>query len=71
MVLAYLLQKCPYSHKMSKLLEKAEQKQWVRRDSKKYHELKKIYGPTTTFPIVLKGGKWIGGYSEYVQIISR
>ena len=67
---AYLLQKCPYSHKMAKLLE-ADQKKWVRRDSATYHELKETYGPTVTFPIVLRGGKWIGGYSDYVQLTSR
>lgn len=63
---AYLLQTCPYSQKMAKLLEK-EQKRWVRRDSTMYHQLKKTYGDTTTFPIVLRGGKWVGGYTEYVQ----
>lgn len=67
---AYLLQTCPYSHKMAKLLE-ADQKKWVRRDSKTYLELKKTYGAAVTFPIVLRGGKWVGGYTEYIQRISR
>ena len=69
-VFAYLLQTCPYSHKMAKLLE-ADEKKWVRRDSKRYHELKEKYGAAVTFPIVLRGGKWVGGYTEYIQLTSR
>jgi glutaredoxin len=69
-VFAYLLQKCPYSQKMAKLLEK-DQKQWVRRDSPQYHELKEKYGVAVTFPIVLRGEKWVGGYTEYVHLTSR
>ena len=53
---------------MAKLIEAKEQKQWVRRDSKAYHELKKKYGPATTFPIVFRKGKWIGGYSEFITL---
>jgi len=69
-VFAYLLQTCPYSQKMAKLLEK-DQKRWVRRDSTMYHELKEKYGVAVTFPIVLRGGKWIGGYTEYILLTSR
>jgi glutaredoxin len=60
---AYLLQNCPYSQKMAKLLTK-DQKQWVRRDSPRYHELKKTYA---TFPIVFMGKKYMGGYEDFIS----
>jgi len=56
---------------MAKCLLHKEQKQWVRRDSKRYHELKMKYGPATTFPIVLRKGKWIGGYSEFIKLTPK
>lgn len=64
---AHLLQKCPYSHKMAKLLE-PDQKKWVRRGSVSYHRLKEQYGLSTTFPIVLVNGKWIGGYNDFLRL---
>lgn len=65
-VFAYVLQKCPYSRKMAKLLLPS-QKKWVRRGSLAYDTLKQKYGPQSTFPIVLVGGRWVGGYDDFVR----
>jgi glutaredoxin-related protein len=65
---AYLLQSCPWSQKVSRMLSSKEEKQWVRRGSQAFDALREEYD-WPTFPIVFFHDKKIGGYDELMQFL--
>ena len=73
MIHVYLLEKCPYSQSLARILRKKNvKKTWVRRGSPAFYEYKQRYDhPTYPIVVVEKHDQsvTIGGYTEFMNYL--